>query len=456
MIVMKFGGATIQDAPSIENVVRIVKSKLPLQPALVVSAMGKTTRGLLNASVLASRGSIDEAVRETYRIRGGHEEVAKTLMPEWGATAGAHKIQFYFSDLDKLLNGISILRELSPQTQDKVLSYGELISTAILSETLRQRGIAARLLDAREAMVTDGRFTQARPVLPLALERIREAVRGPVLSGEVPVLQGYIGSTRDGVTTTLGFEGSDYTAALTGAALDASEIQIWKDVPGMMTADPELVPRAFTVKAVSYEEAAELTFFGAKVLHPMAVEPAVRMKIPIHIFCTRHPDSSGTLVSDLTRESKNRIKSIAYMKPIQVLRLHFKSNNAVESLSGVLNVFTGHSISPHWVSASGARAAFSFDADPRTDSLVEELQAFGEAEVLANKASISLVGSGLRDQRASAETLIRKVADEAVEFIEYGVSPIRCTFIAEEAAVPGLVNRLHDFFFDKPDPNLFE
>jgi aspartate kinase len=263
--------------------------------------------------------------------------------------------------LNKLLNGISILRELSPQIQDKVLSYGELIATALISETFLRRNIPAALLDSRELMVTDDRFTQASPIREIAFERIRTAVLGSVKLGRVPILQGYIGSTRNGATTTLGFEGSDYSAALMGAAADASEIQIWKEVPGMMTADPDVVPQALKVKAVSYEEAAELTFLGAKVLHPKAVEPAVSKKIPIRILCTRHPDSSGTFITERTVECRIPVKSVAYKKPIQLLRLQCGFSIGDPIVDDIWKSIRGYGASPVLTSVSGSSVIMIFD-----------------------------------------------------------------------------------------------
>jgi aspartate kinase len=456
MIVMKFGGATVQDAPCIENVSRIVRDRLSRKPVIVVSAMGKTTRALLEAAVLASAGASEAAVQALDRIRTTHEAAAEKLITDWEHSDGFRKLQSYFTELNKLLNGISILRELSPQSQDKVLSYGELIATALISEAFVRRNIPAALLDSRELMVTDDRFTQASPIREIAFERIRRAVLESVKLGRVPILQGYIGATRNGVTTTLGFEGSDYTAALTGAAVEASEIQVWKEVPGMMTADPDVVPRALKVKAVSYEEAAELTFLGAKVLHPKAVEPAVSKKIPIRILCTRHPDSSGTLITERTVECRIPIKSIAYKKPIQLLRLRCGFSIGDPIVDDLWKSIRGYGVSPVLTAVSGSSMVMTFDPIQRTESLLEDLRKVGVPELSTGLASISLVGSGLRNGRETVETLIRQISGNGLQIVNYGTSPISCTFVVEESLMPAVVNRLHDFYFSRPDPEVFE
>ena len=456
MIVMKFGGATVQDAACVENVAGIVRDRLPLQPVIVVSAMGRTTRGLLEAAVLASGGSGEAAIRALDRIREAHDSAAMALVPDWEKTEGCRRIQSHFGELVQNLNGISILRELSPQSQDRVLAYGELVATTILHEAFMRRGIPSVLLDARSLMVTDDRFTRAAPICDLAFERIRSAVPSQVRSGKVPVLQGFIGATRDGRTTTLGFEGSDYTAALAGSALNVSEIQVWKEVPGMMTADPDIVPRPLKVKSISYEEAAELTWWGAKVLHPKAVEPAVRENIPIRILCTRHPGSSGTRIEKESGGCRNPVKSIAYRKPVQLLRIRVDRGAAEEAAPGILNAVQGAGSSIFSLSASGSRLAMTISPVLKTESLLEDLRGSCDTELVPNLASITLVGSGLRDRDGSVESLIRPVADAGLQIIDYGTSPNACNFVVPEASVFSAVNRLHDHFFSKPDPDWFE
>jgi aspartate kinase len=346
-------------------------------------------------------------------------------------------------------------RELSPQSRDKVLSYGELIATAILTEAFGRRGVPAVLLDSRELMITDDRFGGASPLREIAFERIRSAVSAAAGSG-VPVLQGFIGATRVGHTTTLGFEGSDYTAALAGAAVGASEIQIWKEVPGMMTADPDVVPRPFRIKSVSYEEAAELTWMGAKVLHPDAVEPAVRNSIPIRILCTKHPESAGTRITAGSGECTNPVKSIAYKKPVQLVRIHTFNRAAEESLFEALSLIRGSGSTVLQLSAGGQRIAATIIPAPGTESMIEDLKRIGSIELVSNLASISLVGSGLRERTGTVEPLIREIAGSALVLVNYGSSPIACSILVPESETGPTVNRLHEYYFGRTDPGWFE
>ncbi|MBW2651049.1 MAG: lysine-sensitive aspartokinase 3, partial [Deltaproteobacteria bacterium] len=240
MIVMKFGGTSIEDIPSVERVVEIINSRLEQCPVVVNSAMGKTTRKLLDIARLSAEGMDEKALSRLDEIRGYHFDMVRGLTPDFEDSDVRTTLERYFEELQRLLGGLSVLRELTPRSQDRILSYGELVATTIIASALQSRGINARWLDARDFIITDERFTRAKPLDDLTCRGIQEKVRPLVESGHVPVIQGFIGSTRSGATTTLGFEGSDLTAALAGAALDVSDIQIWKDVNGIMTADPRI------------------------------------------------------------------------------------------------------------------------------------------------------------------------------------------------------------------------
>src|SRR5437762_1986050 len=284
MIVMKFGGTSVEDAPSIERVTEIIRERLNRQPVIVVSAMGKTTRKLLQAAEPSAAGDAKTTLGIVAALKTRHSSEARRLVKHPDGREAFALIEKHFDELKKLLEGLAVLGEVPPRGLDKILAYGELLSSALLADSLFERGIPARLFDARELIKTDDRYGSASPLFDVTDQRIRDAIRPALDSGVVPVLQGFIGSSRDGATTTLGFEGSDYTATILGAALDAEDIQIWKDVSGLMTADPEIYSRARTVKLCSFAEAAELTHFGAKVLHPKAIQPAARKNIPVHIY----------------------------------------------------------------------------------------------------------------------------------------------------------------------------
>ena len=247
MIVMKFGGSSVKDAASIDRVIKIIQQHLPLNPVIVVSAMGKTTRNLLGAGALAAEGKTEEALGRLAAIEAYHHAELSQLVDD-------HRNSFssmakYFSETHDLVKGLAILKEFSPRSQDAMAAYGELLSSAILAAGLDSRGVKVQLLDSRTLMITDDHFTAAEPIEETAQERMCAALLPELDRGRTPVMQGYIGATLAGATTTLGFEGSDFTAAFVGAALDVKAIQIWKDVPGLMSADPAVIPEAQTISS---------------------------------------------------------------------------------------------------------------------------------------------------------------------------------------------------------------
>ena len=277
MIVMKFGGSSVESAEAIDRVAAIVHSRLERNPVVVVSAMGKTTNRLLAIAQSAVSGDRAGALAQL-------DELKAYTLREGGTLGGA--IEAHFHELSELVQGLAILGELTPRSIDAISAYGERLSSLIVAEGFRANGIDAVPADSREYVVTDNRHTQAAPIYPQTYERLRTTL-APIARQHVVVMGGFIGSTAAGVTTTLGRGGSDFSAAIVGAGLEAEEIQIWTDVDGMLTADPRIADIGHRVKAISFAEAAELAYFGAKVLHPSTVLPAVERNIPVLILNSR-------------------------------------------------------------------------------------------------------------------------------------------------------------------------
>ncbi len=457
MIVMKFGGTSVEDSPAIERVAEIVRQRLDLQPAIVISAMGKTTRNLLTAARFSAAGKSQDAIAQLDEIHRYHFALAKAVVPNWESSATWRKLTGYFEELRKLFEGLAILCELTLRSQDKILSYGELMSTAIVAEAFQQHGIDAALLDAREFIITDERFTRAAPIAAITYQKINEHVRPVIAAGRVPIIQGYIGATREGATTTLGFEGSDYTAALLGAALEVDDIQIWKDVSGLMTADPAIYSSARTVKTVSFAEAAELTFFGAKVLHPGAIAPAREKGIPVHIYNSKKPEATGTAITASAMSGANLIKSIAYKRSLCILNiLSNRSFSACDFLKSVFDILDRERLTPYMMSTAEASAAIALSAAENLEFLIEDLSHFGEVRLFNQKATISLVGENLRTARDVATTVFQSLHGMPIDMISQGASPINFSFAMDEANVPEVISRLHQVFFREVDANVFE
>jgi aspartate kinase len=308
VIVLKFGGSSVDGAAGIERVVALVRERLPRRPAVVVSAMAKTTRRLLDAGEAAVTGDLAGARAIAAEIRGFHEREARAVTPEGSLDAVFAE---HFGDLDRALARIAQTRAFTPRDEDLVAGCGELLSSALLAQALRQGGIDATHIDCRRVIVTDDRFTRARPDYEATDARLRAALSPILAAGGVPVLGGYVGATLEGVPTTLGKEGSDFSAAIVGAALGADEVQIWTDVDGILTADPRLVPGARVVPTFSFDEALELACSGSKKPHPGTIEPARRGDVPIRILNSRNPGASGTLIGRRAEGTPPRILSLA-------------------------------------------------------------------------------------------------------------------------------------------------
>ena len=283
MIVMKFGGSSLRSAEALARVADIIVAHATppgRRPVVVVSAMGKTTDRLLGIAETAVAGNGEDAARLLDGLRAYLAAEAGPVVPEASRPALAAFLDREFGELTELVGGLAALGELTPRSIDTIVSYGERMSSVVMTRALQQRGLDAAHVDAREVIVTDDRFTKASPILEATNERLNAVVRPLVDQGQVVVLGGFIARTSDGRSSTLGRSGSDFTASIVGAGLGAEEIQIWTDVDGIMTADPSMVPGARRLRVLSFTEASELAYFGARVLHPSTVLPAVERQHP--------------------------------------------------------------------------------------------------------------------------------------------------------------------------------
>jgi aspartate kinase len=463
MIVMKFGGTSVEDAASVERVAEIIRARLALKPVIVVSAMGKTTRKLLEAAEAAAAGDNGTALSVVADLRTRHLSEARRLVKDSAGREVFSIIKKHFNELKKLLEGLEILGEVPPRGLDKILSYGELLSSAIVADALAQRDIHAQLMDARQFIKTDNRFGQASPLFDITNGLIQNTLAPVIEAGSVPVIQGFIGSTREGATTTLGFEGSDYTAAIIGAAMNAEDIQIWKDVSGLMTADPKLFPGARTVKVCTFAEAADLTYFGAKVLHPKAIHPAARQNIPVHIYNSKKPDATGTTITQTAPACANFIKSIAYKRPVTVI--HVKSERVANQpptdfLKTLLDTLNKHRAQPLVIAVSASSVALVIDSQEAGErvgrDLIEEISLFAAASIESGKAIISLVGEEFRSDTAIAGRVFKAIDEIQLGVILHGSSPISMNLVIDERDVESVIANLHEVFFSNMDLQVFE
>jgi aspartate kinase len=443
-IVMKFGGTSVEDAAAIERSCRIVGERITKKPFVVVSALGGATNGLLEAGTFATRGEIGKAMTIADRLEYRHAE----LLPETSE---------YFLRLRELLKALAAIGEFSPRTQDLVASYGEVLSSLIFADRMKRLGFDAAHIDARQCIVTDDRFGKATPIMDVIVSRLEEAAQPHLDAGRAVVMGGYIGSTLAGTTTTLGRGGSDYSAAIAGAALNADEIQIWTDVDGMMTADPRIVTSAWKVKEISFDEASELAYFGAKVLHPMTVLPAVEKNIPVYILNSRKPHGTGTRITREARPCKNLIKSIACKRGITVVTVSSSRMLMAHGfLRALFDVFDRHHTSVDMVATSEVSVSLTLDNVSSLDAIVQDLRQLGDVEVNSKKALICLVGNNLKYTPGVARRAFGSLADINILMVSHGASNINFSFLIEETDANAAIQKLHSDFFCEVDSAVFE
>src|ERR1700733_5891534 len=385
MIVMKFGGTSVESAEAIGRVAEIVRERIARGPVVVVSAMGRTTNKLLAIGEMAVSGKREEAIRALTEMRAFHLREAAGL----GVDA---EVESHFHELEELVKGLAVMGELTPRATDAISSYGERISSIIVAAHFRKAGMMAAHVDSRSVIVTDGRHMQAAPLFPQTYAKLASMTAEPVI-----VMGGFIGATEDGVTTTLGRGGSDYTASIVGAGIGAEEIQIWTDVDGMLTADPRILPGGYRVETCSFAEAAELAYFGAKVLHPATVLPAIEKNIPVRILNSRRPEVEGTLIVAEAPVSSAPIRSIACKRNITLVNIvSSRMLMAHGFLRRIFEIFDRFETPVDMLATSEVSVSLTIDHTGFLSSIRREIEEFAEVSVEHDQSIVCLVGDNIR------------------------------------------------------------
>lgn len=459
MIIMKFGGTSVEDARAFRNVIDIVARARERQPLVVLSAITRATNTLLNAAQLAVEGKLEGATASLNELMERHVLILENVIDQRSTVQSLiFEIRKRFDELKNLCNGIAILGELTDRSLDAIASVGERLSSLILSEALKERGLPAELVDARMFMITDDQYANAAPLFN-HIEEKSTAVLMPLLSaGKIVVTQGFIGATPKGITTTLGRGGSDYTAAILGSVLAAEEIQIWSDVDGVLTADPRIVPQAKKLKVVSFQEASELAYFGAKVLHPSTILPAVKNNIPVIVLNSKRPQSTGTKIVADPPKSNVAVKSIASKKGITVINIQStRMLMAYGFLDSIFSVFSRHKTPVDLVSTSEVAVSLTIDNTSRLEKVVADLEEFAEVTVLEHKAIVCIIGDHMHSMVGVADRIFRALGDISVTMISQGASEINISLVIDEATITEAVLRLHAEFFEPvPQLEIFE
>ena len=447
-IVMKFGGTSVGDAAAFSRVIGVVSSQTDRRPIVVVSAMTGVTDALLAAFEIAKKGEGAAAFASLEPHFERHVAVAKEFGVLGQDGPFDTELQYARSELEDLL--IRVQRRSLPLSmlKDAIVSYGEQLSSRLLFEVLRSRGINARHFDSRRLIVTDDEFGGAQPIWEETAELVKLELGPAVSAAEVPVMGGFIAANRAGETTTLGRGGSDYTAAMVAAAVDAAELQIWTDVTGVMTCDPRVCRDARTISVLSYEEAAELAYFGAKVLHPKTIKPAVDHGIPVRVCNTFEPEAVGTMVVSRSGEAPNKIKSIAHKKGITILRItSARMLGSYGFMSAVFQVFDRYRTVIDVISTSEVSIALTLDNTEAVEKIVAELERLGDVEVETGYAVICVVGEGLRASTGLASKIFSTIDDVSIALVSHGASAVNLTFVVGEEDADRAIRKLHGEFF---------
>jgi aspartate kinase len=446
--IMKFGGTSVEDSAAFSNVARIVKSASRERVVVVVSAIG----GFTNALLLSVEKAIDRDARAASKSLDDyferHVAITNDLLSNDARATSETAIADARRTIRQLHKIIAAHPVTHPSLRDEIVACGEQLASQLLATILCEGGLSARYVDARRCIKTDDNYGSATPLAdtaPVAQAELLPLIEG----GKIPVLGGFVGSTDKGVTTTLGRGGSDYSAAIVGAALDAREIQIWTDVSGVLTADPRVVPEARTVPVLSYQEAAELAYFGAKVLHPKTIQPAIERNIPVRVCNSRAPHEPGTLILAESEAAPQTVKAIAHKNGITTVQVtSARMLGAYGFLRALFEVFDRHRTAVDVVTTSEVSVSLSLDDAGALGEVIPELELLGTVDVEERRAIISVIGEGLRNTPGIAARVFSTISDINVSMISVGASSVNLTFMVDEAHAIEAITRLHRVCFE--------
>jgi aspartate kinase len=457
--IMKFGGTSVEGATAFKNAAHIVVDRQALRPVVIVSAMAGFTDALLKSVQQALQAEGPEAAAKNAadleKHFDRHLRVIDALLRE-EVTPMHALVDQAREQIAKLLNRVTAETENDRRRrkffEDAIVSFGERLSAAMLAAVLRENKILSQDVDPRRCIITNDDYGCAIPLMTEIFRNTQEQLQPLLEASFVPVLGGFVGSTKTGETTTLGRGGSDYTAALVGAALEAKEIQIWTDVPGVLTADPRLVSQARTVPHLSFEEAAELAYFGAKVLHPKTLHPAIERDIPVRICNSRAQESGSTLVVGEKRRSPQTVKAIAHKTGVTTVQVtSTRMLGAYGFLRALFEIFDEHKTAVDVVTTSEVSVSLSLDDTTSLPQIVAQLEKLGTVSIEEKRAIVCVVGEGLRSTPGIAARLFSTISDINVSLISQGASRINLTFAVEEGRVRETVARLHKEFFESSE-----
>jgi aspartate kinase len=450
MIVIKFGGTSVGNAERVANAIDIVAERRHLNPIVVVSALAGVTNDLVAATDAACAGDGQQVKDIIDRIRQRHEDVAMRLVQQ--------KFDFFdtfvkrldkqIEEIHTILRGITLLREVTARAHDKIVSIGEKLSSVLFAYSMMMRALPGEHVESEDVIWTNDHFGGATPRMDLTSEAARKTLLPIVERNHIPVLGGFIGRTIDGATTTLGRNGSDYSAAIVAAAVGADEVQIWTDVDGLLTCDPRFVPSARVIDHLSHEEAAELASFGAK-LHPRTLEPAIEAGIPVRILNTHNPASPGTLI---TREGTNSTGPRSVARKRNVTVVHMTSNKMLGAhgfLARLFHVFEELEISVDLIATSEVSVSVTVDEQHNIDELKERLRGIADVEVINGQSIIAIVGRNLLADALAGARVFEALRGVPMQMLSLGRSGLNLSIVINDADSDRAIQRIHHALFEQ-------
>lgn len=454
MIVMKFGGSSLSGPRAVKRAAATIGSRAAQQPVVVVSALGKTTDRLLAMAAASAAGRSGRARRLFDSWRGYTERLAQAVCPASRRTALRGVLEAHFEELSAELAQVAAAGALDGRASDRAAAFGERLSCLIVTEALLARGLAGVSVDARGVVAAERRQGETLPLFDETRKRLRKLAPPLVAQGAIPVLGGFIAADRAGETITLGRGGSDYSASLIGAGLAVREIQIWTDVDGVMTADPSLIPAARRLQTMSFDEAAELAYFGGRVLHPATMLPAIEHDIPVRVLNSRRPQGGGTLIVKQPEAAPAVVKSIAYKENITLIDIRStRMLMAHGFLAEIFRVFEKYGTAVDMVSTSEVSVSLTVDKARRLPQILRGLGRFAHVRANAGQAIVCVVGEGIRYTPGIAAKVFAALEGVRIRMISLGASRLNIGFVIAEDDVAAAVKKLHAAFFDDGEAN---
>ena len=450
MIIMKFGGTSVANFEAITRAIFIVGGRLDQKPVVVVSALSKVTDLLYRISDAAASGNVDETNQLMNELRTRHVNLASDLLEQSPALkeSAVGRVNAICDSLESLVKAVCAVGELSDRNKAIIISNGELLSSTIICFTMNAKGIRTNFVDARKMMITSNEYLKGEPIVDEIVARVPSAIEEAYKGMDAVITQGFIGTNLAGEQTVLGRGGSDYSASLIGMAVDAERIEIWTDVDGVRSADPRKVENTKYLEKISFEEAAEMAHFGAKVLHPLTIEPAVKKNIPIYVLNSMNPSGKGTAIlrSELIEDG---VKSVSFKENIRVINIFsMKMINTSGFLRRVFEIFSESKVSVDLISTSEANISVTVDASENISPVVEQLSEFADVIVDDDKSQVSVIGKNIVRLNGMLKKTFAPLKRTNVYMISQGASFVNISFVVDREELVEVVKDLHYHLFE--------